>query len=576
MLRKLFYIPLVYIVLFSSSYKPVTEKKEAYYLQLYKQGKEYYHRKDYIACQKSLDALIKISSPNPLTPYAFFYHALSAYHQANAVTAETTFLKIVQKYPQWPQIEEVFYWLAQINFDKDNYKNAFSYIEQIKSSSFNKSIDQMKHYFLSKIENIELLESILKEYPNDQAIAQTYITKQAQLPFIQKDHKQITTLIQHLKLPKTIYDPLHKLVSTKKDVYHVAVFLPFFIGEVVYEENNNNQFVLDLYKGIQCAIEKLYQEGVHIVLHAYDTKKNSDVTAAILEQKELQTMDLFIGPLYANTTPLVAEFAKTYKINLFNPLSTNSQVVGNNPFIYLLNPSLETQAKKAALFTKKYINTEETNIGIIYGTAAEDSIKANTYKRYIEQYIGKEVSLMLELQAENSQQFLNKFRVTGNKQNATQVTCLDKLTHIYIASQDELIVANVLSAIQIRKLHPCILGDESWLKKSLITLDRLQNLSIHFIAPNYISCHSEDLYNFRNNFYSQFGTYPNYYAEIGYDKMFFLGKMLHQHGRYFQKEWKKGVFPGEIFSGFSYGKHHDNQHVPIIKFEKTNFIVCNF
>ncbi|ACE05926.1 hypothetical protein Aasi_0523 [Candidatus Amoebophilus asiaticus 5a2] len=582
MFKKLFYTKSVFLLLTLSAYSYAVDAA-TYQLETYKHAKKYYKKGDHQACQKLLTPLLESPLETSIIPYAYFFYALSAYRQSMPEVAELTFNKLIQYYSNWSQRNEVLYWLAQLRFEQKDYITAFYYLKQIKDNSLDTAIGRMKDYFLAQTEDVNLLDILLRHYPTDITVAKAWLYRQSQLPFMKQDGKHIEEVAQRLDLTNQLYDPLRELTSIKKASYHVAVLLPFFINEVNYEEKTSNQFVLDLYKGIQAATEKLYQEGIHIILHAYDTQKSATVTAHLLDQEEMKYMDLIIGPLYANTIPLVSEFARKYGINVFNPLSVNSYAVGNNPFVYLLKPSLETQAKQAAYFTQQYADLSQAQIGIIYGTAPEDLLKASIYKEYMEEYIGKEIDLILEFQPQTSQQFLSMFRGASNNvqiktaDQAVQLNkcVLDNLTHIYIASQDELIIANILSAIQIRKLKPHIIGDEAWLKKSSVTLDQLQRLKISFLAPDYIDYNRESLHTFRQDYYNQFGVFPNYYAEVGYDMMSFLGNMLSQHGIYFQKHWGLETFEGQIFSGFSYGKHHDNQHIPIIKFEKSKFIVCN-
>lgn len=579
MLKKLLYTKFAFLLLILSTHSYAVDTA-TYQLETYKHAKKYYKKGDYQACQKLLTPLLESSLETSIIPYAYFFYALSAYRQSMSEVAELTFNKLIQYYPNWSQRNEVLYWLAQLRFEQKDYITAFYYLKQIKDSSFDTAISQMKNYFLAQTEDINLLDILLRHYPHDIAVAQAWLHRQTQLPFMKQDCQRIAEILERVGLANQTYDPLRDLTSLKKGTYHVAVLLPFFINEVNYEEKNSNQFVLDLYKGIQAATEKLYQEGIHIALHAYDTQKSATVTAHLLEQEEMKYMDLIIGPLYANTIPLVSEFARKHGINVFNPLSVNSYAVGNNPFVYLIKPSLETQAKQAAYFTQQHADLSQARIGIIYGTAPEDLLKANIYREWVEKYTGKEIDLVLELQPQTSQQFLNMFRGPSSNvpvKSADQLDkfILDNLTHIYIASQDELVIANVLSAIQIRKLKPYIIGDEAWLKKSSVTLDQLQRLQISFVAPDYIDYNRENVHAFRHDFYNQFGVFPNYYAEVGYDMMLFLGNMLSKHGIYFQKHWVDEFSQGQIFSGFSYGKYHDNQHVPIIKFQQSKFVVCN-
>jgi hypothetical protein len=579
MLKRISYIGFICLLLTLSAHTPAVDAK-TYQLETYKHAKKYYKKGDYQACQKLLSPLLESSLETSIIPYAYFYYALSAYRQSMPEITEQTFTKLIQYYPTWHQHDEVLYWLAQLRFEQKDYITAFYYLKQIKNSSLDTAISQMENHFLAQTEDVVLLDILLRHYPYDIAIAKTWLNREIELPFMKQDCQRIAEILERFGLTSETYEPLRNLTSLKKDTYHIAVLLPFFVNEVNYEEKTSNQFVLDLYKGIQAAIEKLYQEGIHIALHAYDTQKSATVTAQLLEQDEMKHMDLIIGPLYANTIPLVSEFARKHGINVFNPLSVNSYAVGNNPFVYLIKPSLETQAKQAAYFTQQHVDLSQARIGIIYGTAPEDLLKANIYRECVEEYTGKEIDLVLELQPQTSQQFLNMFRGPSSNAPAKSPDQLDKfildnLTHIYIASQDELVIANVLSAIQIRKLKTHIIGDEAWLKKSSVTLDQLQRLQISFVAPDYIDYNRESLHAFRHDFYNRFGVFPNYYAEVGYDTMFFLGSMLSKHGRYFQKHWVDEFFQGQIFSGFSYGKHHDNQHVPIIRFQQSKFVVCN-
>eukprot|EP01132_Coremiostelium_polycephalum_P001058 gene1058-1342_t len=551
-------------------------------LATYKQAKKYYKQAAYDTCQAYLLPLLHPAAPiNALTPYAYFYYALSAYHQSMPATAELAFNHLLQAYPHWGQKDEVLYWMAQLYFEQKDYQKALTYLADIQDRALDQSIVKIKKHFLSQAEDINQLDQLFQQYPDDTIIAKLWLHSQKQLPLIKQDLVRMETVVNRLKLSKSIYDPLHALTSIKKSKYHVAVLFPFFIKEVNYEEKNCNQFVLDLYRGLQAAIEKLTQEGISIDLHAYDTQKNALATAQILAHEEMKYMDLIIGPLYEEPIALVAEFAKKHHINVFNPLSVNSQAVGNNPFIYLAKPSLETQAKRAAEFTQQHIIPEQARIGLIYGTSPEDVLKANLYKANLEAYLGKPLDLVLELQPQTAQQFLNRFRETGKQpDHATETKELDKavfdhLTHIYIASQNELIVANVLSAIQIRKLQPHIIGDEVWLKKSSVTLDQLQRLKISFLAPDYIDYEREGVPTFRNDFHDQFGIFPGHYATFGYDVMLFLGNMLSKYGTYFQKHWHEDICIGQIFPGFYYGTHHDNQYIPIIRFKKTRLILEN-
>jgi hypothetical protein len=570
----------LYLYLFFALLTPklaIAEVADKYQSKAYKKGKKCYEAADYLGTQETLIPILESQYTTSLTPYAWFYYALAAYHQGDRHLAAEAFLKIYQGFSDWEQQDEVLYWLAQIFFEKQDYQTALAYLTQIRHSSFANSVKNLKSYFLQQIEDPNILKSLLQTYPTDPVLGQVLVDKELQQPYIKQDHALIDKLIQEFTLSVQALHRSHKLPLIKKECYNVAVFFPFFIHELNYEEEKSNQFVLNLYQGIVAAVKELATQGIQINLYAYDTRKDASTTAALLEQEEIKFMDLIIGPLYANTIPLVAEFAQKHCITMFNPLSCNAQVVGTNPFVYLFKPSLETQARRAAWLTQQ--NCHAAQLGIVYGTAAEDSIKAFTYKQYIEHSTDQQVALMLALDADASQKFLSMFRPDlkdnlGEKIDLGKKPNLDQLTHIYIASQDELIIANVLSALEIMGLKPYIIGDEAWLKNNSISLDQLQRFQFCFIAPEHINYDQETLKQFREDFYEQFGHYPDYYASIGYDMMLYLGNMLYQYGVYFQQHWPANVIPGKIFAGFCYGRHHDNQYVPIVQFQASALVLA--
>jgi hypothetical protein len=541
---------------------------------IYETAKANYELGDYEKCQDNLKPLLTAELSTSITPYVFFYYALAAYKNGMQEVAEQTFLQLLTENPDWDKKNEVLYWLAQLRFEQDDYLQAFTYLDPIRSMQFLFPMQQMKKYFLQQDLSPQQFTILLTQYPDDIIIAQEWLKQQIQLPFIQQDKIRMQQVAAKWKLLKWLYDPLSKLTSTKKDSYHVAIFLPFFIDTFNYEEHKHNYFIIDLYQGIQAAVEKLQQEGINIVLHAYDTQKSATITAKLLEQEELKYMDLFIGPLYPETVPLVAAFARTHGINLFNPLSNNAHIVGNNPFIYLLHPSIETQVKAAADFTIGNVqNATNIQIGVVYTDAPQDVHKASIYKSYIEQNSALSINCMLAFDLNTLQKLLHSFREPAAK-HSSEVSTLKNLTHIYIASQDELLVANILSIVQITNTDCCIIADEIWLKKPMITTDQLQQMNINFVAPTYLDYDQPTFLHFRNNFYTRFGAYPNYYATIGYEIMYFLGTMLYKHGTYFQKHWEEDTTRGQVFAGFKYGAHHDNQIVPIIHFKNSKFRVA--
>jgi len=580
MVKNFFCLSAIFLVL--TAFSLDTTQNE---LAQYQKAKLYYKEKQFQEARDTLAPLLTAAKKSStLIPYALFYDALCAYQQSKKEEAASIFMDLYYMYPCWEQHDEVLYWLALLQFEANDYITALRFLAKMQNKQATNSIDCLKTHYLSQINDREVLMRLLMHYPNDILVAKAMIKQELSLPFIEQDLTLLEQLSHRFPITHTKHalNFVDSLKSKKKEQYHIAVLLPFFIDEISYEDKNTNYFVMDLYKGICAGVAELEKKiGNKIQIHAYDTKKSSTVVEQLLEQPEMQCMDLFIGPLYANTMQLVTNFCSTYGINMFNPFSVNTHAVDHNPFVYLIKPSIETQAKQAAAFTMAKINEQphqkQHHIAIVYGTAPEDAAKAYAYKRYMERHTKEEVDLLLLFKHEIAQKFLIKCRNKKACQDEKSdiSTVLDDITHLYVASNDELIVANVLSLLQIRNLKPIIIGDATWLKKATLTLDQLQKLPLYLIAPDYIDYKNPAVLGFRQDFYEQFGDYPNVFAALGYDMILFLGTMLAEHGCLFQKGWEDYYYAGKIFPGFSYGMYHDNQIVPIISFGKTDFKVCN-
>jgi len=541
-------------------------------LKRYKRAKRQYTLRHYAKAKADLAPLTSLAGSTSITPYALFYYALSAYHNGEPILAETTWVTLLRAFPDWEQQDEVRYWLGQLRCEAQDYSTALQYLDLITDPALAQPVAQMKTYFLQQIEDLDVLRRLHQQYPQEPVIAQVLWQQLAQQALSQHDLALRHSLAR--QLGRIAADASQSTAALQKDPYNVAVFFPFFVDEVDYEEDSNHAFVIALYQGIKAAVAALAEQGIVVQLFAYDTKKDPATTAALLAQEELQGMDLIIGPLYADTLPLVADFAHQHQIPLFNPLSENGSVVQEHPAVFLFQASLETQGRKAAEFTLQQVAAPH-RIGILYDPTKKDTVRAQAYQAYIEQQTAQEVGLMLPMDPEEATHLLNSLRETQEtvEEEEEEAIALEDVAYLYIASDNELMVASVLSTLAIKGLKPCIIGHETWLQQSAFTADRLQQFPLYLIAPHHINYAKPSLSLFRSRFYDQFAQYPTHYAYIGYDMMLFLGQMLHQQGPCLQPGWQRSCYPGAIFEGVVYGSYHDNQHVPIVQVQKEGLVV---
>ncbi|WP_243575272.1 hypothetical protein [Candidatus Cardinium sp. cByotN1] len=559
----------------------ISDRDAQLLLAQYATAQKVYQAKNYAQASALFERLIKMHHSSALSPYIHFYYALATYHNGATKIAREAFLELQAKFPDWNKQNETHYWFAQCSFETGNFEQALNTLALIKDKSMAEPILEMKKYFLKQIQADTALQELVEKFPNDLIIKNILHKKVAKQAYFTQDFARLDALKQQYHLADYTYDPLKQVTSKRKTAYDVAIFLPFFVEEFDYEACTD-QFVIELYQGIQLAIEKLAQEGIVINLFVFDTKRDATVTKALLAQEGMPHMDLIIGPLYPETIPLVATFAKKHKINLVNPISDNAAVTKGNPFAFLFQPDLETCAQRAAQLTLSDLSgqsTEEASIGIFYGTDPKEVLQANLYKTIVEQQLGKNTDLFLQLPSKAIKEFFNQASKQKAKEEEDIATTekdewdLSKLTHIYVPSQNELLVSNVISLCLKLGIKPQIIGHEQWIKKEILHIHQLKRLSIVFLAPNYIDYSRSALSTFRKKFFEKNSTQPNEKGYIGYEMMLFFGRMLGRYGTSFQKEWGNMHYSSLIFQGLSYGKHHANQHIPVLRFAKDKFVV---
>lgn len=536
----------------------------------YRNGKELFESGKYELAMQVFTPLARQAENNPFTEYASFFYALSAYNAGQKTQAKNMLMQIDQKYSTWEEVDEARLWLAKIYFEENEFQKGVAILNKIESQEAKETAEGMRKSLLKETDNIELLQSLYEKNPKDKEVAVALADKIHAQPLVDQNQKLLEKIVkQHnLDTQKYLSGPIG--VSEKKDSYKVAVLLPFLTSEIAKGRNVGNQFVIDLYEGIRIGNRQLQEEGVQINIFAYDTKRDSSEIAKLLALQEMKGMDFIIGPLYPTPSKLVSLFSHQNKINMINPISYNSKVIGNNPFSFLFKPSYETQARKAAQFSANEF--ENKNSIIIYGTTARDSTLAFTYKNEAEKH-GITIQRMLKVDASESKKVMDL--ISGNEDNVFNLPA-NSIGHIYVTSQDEIIVANIFNAMNHRTDMIGVIGSEEWLDFRSLNYEQMERFRIYFVAPNFIEYTHPDVEKFRQEFIESTKSLPSQSAYSGYETMIFTGRMLAVKGTYFQMQNQNdGIKSGELFPGYNFSGSNDNQFVPIITMTKSDLVMVN-
>ncbi|WKV12294.1 ABC transporter substrate-binding protein [Marivirga harenae] len=566
------------------------------YQSEYLSGKNYFKSGDYQRAQNHFKNLLDLNENNPFYLYASYFYGISAYETGNKDRALEVLGNIRTTHSDWEKIDEVNLWYGKMLMQEGNLMKGLNVLNSTEKDDLKIIANEIKKVTLFAYDSIPLLQKAMELNPYDEVLAKYLAKKINEQPMVDRQVELMEFLIDSFDLNRASFDFVDKSVTEKKDKYRVAVLLPLMAESLSTSKGSKgNQFVLDLYQGIKIAIEELNANGQKIELFSYDTDRDSLKTTKIIESGELLEMDMIIGPLYPIPASLVRDYSYKHKINMVNPLSTNSETIAANPYSFLMKSTAETRAKTAAKYAIE--NMESKNATIFYGSKPQDSVFAYTYKRMLEadsfnitwMAASRSAVASTEILRSLTEVYDDDTTYTGGKvyiSNTVKVKVgdgdslimtRDTIGHILVASSDNLLVSNVLSALDTRRDSIPIIGYDEWLDFNQISFDQLQRMGVVMIGQNYFDFSSSDVAKFKEYYRKKFNKLPSQYSYDGYETMWFFGTQLIEFGNYFQYGlYNEGFQNGHLYFGFDYTNANDNQVVPIMKMQDLELKMLNF
>lgn len=530
---------------------------------LFREGK-------YNLAMESFKPLIPYDRSNPFAEYASFYYALSAYNLGYKALSKSTLTQTETMYPTWDKADEVKLWIGKINLEDKDYFQGLKVLSAIRDKKFAEVVESIKKKSISEITDVETLNMMREEYPTDRIVAEALATHLSQTLTNAEDKKALEALIQEFNFNRADFIP-EAPKTFFKDAYSLSVLLPFMVNTLDPSPTlKRNQSVLDLYEGMKLAVDTLSKKGIKVGLRAYDTERSVEKIKKVLATDELKNTDLIVGPFFQEESKSIAEFSLEHKINTINPVHNNNELIGINPYAFLFQPTLETLGRKSGEFLARYATRKSCLV--IYGTSSRDSVLAANFIQAAKEK-GLRIVGSRKLSREASPSVLSmlaKPTEFDDYHNPKEFTLKkDSIGSIFVASDEALIYAKVISSIETRGDQIIVMGSKTWLDQNAVPLEKFQNLPVVFFAPNFAEGQKPAMKAFKRKYLKTHGRAPSDYAEIGYELMLFLGYQLKQHGVYFQEGMSKsGVIPGYISEGFDYQFGRTNERVTFIRFDQ--------
>ena len=131
---------------------------------------------------------------------------------------------------------------------------------------------------------------------------------------------------ENLTLQKS-QQPSNTSVQKQGNVVNVGVMLP------LHHVDGDGKRMVEYYRGILLACEKLKQMGISVNVHAWNVPIDADIRATLV-QEGASDCNVIFGPLYSKQVAPLSNFCKTYGIKMVIPFSITGDDVNNNKEIF--------------------------------------------------------------------------------------------------------------------------------------------------------------------------------------------------------------------------------------------------
>jgi LysM repeat protein/ABC-type branched-subunit amino acid transport system substrate-binding protein len=344
-------------------------------------------------------------------------------------------------------------------------------------------------------------------------------------------------------------------INGRNQQYRVALLIPFMLEEadsislgdptsLRLPSDYRSLSFIQFYEGALVAIDSLSRAGMNVKVYVFDADAGEHVTKTrrILANPEMAGMDLIIGPFFAKSFEMVAEFAASHSIPVVNPLSQRSEILNENPYVFKAQPSAWSQYNETARYIANNFNN--ANILIIRRNADENSGMAATIKSSVTKFSSGNASIKEAIYSQSFDAGLLNNLVAGKKNVVIMLT-----------SDKALLPALLRKMNDARaKYDITLFGLPDWEDLELDS-HYLLNLDTHLYNGWFVDYSRQNVKDFVINFNERFKAEPEQkaHAFLGYDvSLYFLGNLFN-YGRGFSNCISSADYKG-LSTGFTFWK----------------------
>ena len=304
--------------------------------------------------------------------------------------------------------------------------------------------------------------------------------------------------------------------------HKIAVFTPLYLdsafdarGNFRYEKSGAKFSVagLDFYAGVQKALDSLEKRNAPLEVFVYDTRGKLNINQQ-LASPEMEDVEMIIAHSNAPETRILAEAAQRKKIPFISATLPNDAGVYNNPYMVVLNSTLQAHAEGIYKFIQRYHPLEKVIVFRKRGTQ-EDQVK-NALVEYSKSTLANPLDMKFVDIANDFSPHVFTQHLDSTRKNIVIVGSLEEWFGMKLA----------LTMANLSKKYPIVLmGMPTWDNFNLAQRE-LSNLEIIYSTPFYYNRGSYLETRLSNEFNQEMSLKPGEMFFRGYETMLRFGLLL--------------------------------------------------
>lgn len=545
--------PLLLLLFVLITFRPALAQEE---LAEYRQAKQMIATGNFGQAMDLLSPFLDYDKYGEVANYASYHYARAAYGSKQYNLAQNALKQLIRA-RDFEHNDDARYLLALSNFQQQNISDALTEIQGIQAEGVREEAYRASYEFLQHVSSSVLIVN-LPNYKNNKGLVMALRNQLAKRTVLSAGEQEVYNSIKDLDFStEDESTPAYERVVNQ--TLEVAVMLPFnYTGGSGVKRLDANNFVFELFQGINFAAVEAKEQGVSLIIRTFDTERKPGVVQKILEDPFFRMADVIIGPIYPEESDIVSKFAEQRKIPFVNPLSNIDDGGKDFKYSYLFRPSVETLSEGILRYNSRLPGKK---IAIAYSGTSRDEKLASLYSESATKK-GYQIVANRKVIGRDMRDFFDNLSVGAGGGS--------RVDQIVIFSDDPNIASPTFAVMESLSTNVPILVLDSWLYFNFASYEMLDIQNFHFVGNNTVNVTKEEIAEFRERFFKSYNVYPGFNAHLGYEIIYWITHVVNkERGFDFQKNLNQLAFQdGKLTFGFDFRNSNSNNFVPILRLSK--------